>query len=65
MNEDKKHEWIAVAIITVLVICAFVAAGQRDDLKQEAVNRGFAEWKVIGENKTEFVWKENIKTKIP
>lgn len=58
MNQNTQ-EWIAVTIITVLVICAFVAAGQRDSLKQEAVNRGFAEWVVKGQNKTEFKWKEN------
>ena len=62
MNHNTQ-EWIAVAIITVtiitaLVICAFVAAGQRDILKQEAVDRGFAEWVIKGENKTEFKWKE-------
>ena len=59
--KEYTQEWIAVAIITVLVICAFMAAGQRDNLKQEAVNRGFAEWKVVRENKTEFVWRESIK----
>lgn len=57
MNKNTQ-EWIAVAIITVLVICAFVAAGQRDDFKQEAVDRGFAEWVVKGQDKTEFKWKE-------
>jgi len=56
--KEYTQEWIAVATIIILLICAFVAAGQRDNLKQEAVNRGFAEWKVVGENKTEFVWRE-------
>lgn len=55
---DNIYQWIAVAAIITLGICAFVAAGQRDDLKQEAVDRGFAEWIVKGENKTEFKWKE-------
>jgi hypothetical protein len=54
----NTQEWIAVAMIIILLICAFVVAGQRDNLKQEAVNRGFAEWKVVGENKTEFIWRE-------
>lgn len=63
--KEYTQEWIAVATIIILLICAFVAAGQRDNLKQEAVNRGYAEWKVIGENETEFVWKENINTKTP
>ena len=56
--KEYTQEWIAVATIIILLICAVMAAGQRDNLKQEAVNRGFAEWKVVGENKTEFVWRE-------
>lgn len=56
--KNSTHEWIAVAVIIALLICAFDAAGQRDDLKQEAVDRGFAEWVVKGQNKTEFKWKE-------
>jgi len=63
--KEYTQEWIAVATIIILLICAFVAAGQRDNLKQEAVNRGYAEWKVIGENETEFVWKENANIKTP
>jgi hypothetical protein len=46
---------LAVIIITV---CAFMVAEQRDQLKAEAVKRGFAEWIVIGQNQTEFKWKE-------
>ena len=57
MNKNTQ-EWIAVAIIIALLICAFTAAGQRDDFKQEAVDRGFAEWVVKGQDKTEFKWKE-------
>ncbi len=63
--KENTLELLSFAVIIALLICAFVAAGQRDDLKQEAVNRGYAEWKVIGENETEFVWKENINTKTP
>ena len=55
---NNRQEWVAIAIIIVLVVSAFVAAGQRDDLKQEAVDRGFAEWVIKGQNKTEFKWKE-------
>lgn len=57
MNKNT-HEWVMVAALILTIICAFAAAEQRDSLKQEAVNRGFAEWKVVGENKTEFVWRE-------
>lgn len=56
--KDTTQEWIAVVVIIALLICAFVAAGQRDDLKQEAVDRGFAEWVVKGQDETEFKWKE-------
>lgn len=55
---NNREEWVAIAIIIFLVVSAFVAAEQRDDLKQEAVDRGFAEWVIKGQNKTEFKWKE-------
>ena len=57
MNKHTQ-EWVMVAALILTIICAFAAAEQRNNLKQEAVNRGFAEWKVVGENKTEFVWRE-------
>lgn len=56
---NNRQEWVAIAIIIILVITAFAVAGQRDELKQEAVDRGFAEWVIKGQNKTEFKWKEN------
>ena len=56
--KENTLEWLSVAVIIALLICAFTAAGQRDNLKQEAVDRGFAEWVVKGENETEFKWKE-------
>ena len=57
MNKNTQ-EWVLVAALILTIAFAFAAAEQRDNLKQEAVNRGFAEWKVVGENKTEFVWRE-------
>ena len=65
MNEDKKYELIGVFAAILLLIIAVSAAAERDALKQQAIDRGFAEWKVIGENETEFVWKENINIKTP
>ena len=56
--KENTLEWLSVAIIIALLICAFNAACQRDYLKQEAVDRGFAEWVVKGQGKTEFKWKE-------
>lgn len=35
-----------------------MVAQDRDELKAEAVKRGYAEWIVIGEDNTEFKWKE-------
>ena len=57
MNKNTQ-EWVLVGALILTITCAFAAAEQRDNLKQEAVNRGFAEWKVVGENKTEFLWRE-------
>jgi hypothetical protein len=57
MNENTCG-WIGVLMFIFTLVCAFIVAEQRDDLKQEAVKRGFAEWIVIGQNKTEFKWKE-------
>lgn len=53
-----KYEGLLIMIITLLAFCAFVAADQRDKLKQQAVDRGFAEWRIIeGSKETEFKWK--------
>lgn len=57
MNKNTQ-EWLGVAALIFATVCAFAVANQRDNLKQEAVDRGFAEWKVIGQNETEFTWKE-------
>lgn len=57
MNKNTA-EWVIIAALILTIICAVEAVEQRDSLKQEAVNRGFAEWKVVGENKTEFLWRE-------
>lgn len=61
MNKQDALGFFTIAISLAfgftMVILSFVAK-EKDNLKQEAVNRGFAEWKVIGENRTEFVWRE-------
>lgn len=51
--------------LAVVVSIALVVVSQREnlktdlsDFKKEAISRGFAEYKVLEENKTEFVWKE-------
>ena len=54
----KQYEGLSIGIIILLAFCAFVVADQRDKLKQQAVDRGFAEWRIIkGSKETEFKWK--------
>ncbi len=57
MSEDKYGLFGMILFLFTLII-ALLVAQDRDELKQEAVKRGYAEWIVIGENKTEFKWKE-------
>jgi hypothetical protein len=45
----------------LLFISAFMAATQRDELKAEAVKRGFAEWVVDEKGGTTWKWKEGVK----
>jgi len=54
----NAQEWMLVALLILITVCAFAAAQQRDELKQQAVDRGFAEWRIIkGSKETEFKWK--------
>jgi hypothetical protein len=48
-----------VLLFIIALICAVSCLQQQDELKAEAVKRGFAEWIVIGQNQTEFKWKEH------
>ena len=58
MNKETYLEWLLV-LITIILIAGLVAvADQRDSLKQQAVDKGFAEWVIKGQNQTEFKWKE-------
>lgn len=61
MNE-KTLELLSVICFILLLVAALMVAHQRDELKQEAVDRGFAEWRIIkGTKETEFKWKEPVK----
>ena len=44
--------------LILVTLAAFTVADQRDSLKAEAVKRNFAEWHVLGQDSTEFRWKE-------
>lgn len=55
---DTANQWIMTLAAILLSISAFMAASQRDDLKAEAVKRGFAEWIVNEKGDTTWKWKE-------
>lgn len=55
----NTQEWLLTVCFLLVLAAAFMVANQRDSIKQEAVDRGFAEWHVIeGTSDTEFRWKE-------
>lgn len=55
------------ALVFLSVIALFFAAtiflvtGQRNELKQQAVKRGFAEWVVNEKGDTTWKWREDAK----
>jgi bacteriorhodopsin len=62
MNNETYLEWLLVLITIILIVGLVAVADQRDSLKQQAVDKGFAEWQIIsGTKETEFKWKEPIK----
>jgi hypothetical protein len=60
MNKNVS-EWLLVLSVVCSLVASFCAASQRDDLKSEAVKRGFAEWVVDDKGATSFKWKEGAK----
>lgn len=56
-----ESEWIMTISVILLLIAVFMVAGKRDELKAEAVERGFAEWVVDEKNGTTWKWKEEVK----
>ncbi len=63
MTRDESMWARMTAILAVVLIAALfilsIVAEQRNVLKEEAVKLNYAEWVVIGENHTEFKWKEH------
>lgn len=54
-----NDEWVAVAIILILVAGLFLMVEQRENFKAEAIKRGAAEWVVNPLNgEATFKWKE-------
>jgi hypothetical protein len=58
---NSALEWMFVICIIVLFTTTYGAARQRDELKAEAVKRGFAEWVVNDKGNTTFKWKDGTK----
>ena len=58
MNKETYLEWLMVLIIIILIAGLFAVVDQRDSLKQQAVDKGFAEWVIKGQNQIWFKWKE-------
>ena len=56
MNKCTQ-EWLVLFVLILMTIAAFLVAAQRDDLKVEAVKRGFAEWVCDVNGQTTFKWK--------
>ena len=55
---EKTIEILSAVYLVFLLITSLMVAQQRDELKQQAVDRGFAEWRIIkGSKETEFKWK--------
>lgn len=57
--EEHHAAWLSIIMNVVFFVGLILSANQRDNLKQEAVDKGFAEWHIIsGTKETEFKWKE-------
>jgi hypothetical protein len=56
--KENNAQWIGLVMLILILICAFLLADQRDELKEEAVKRGYAEWIVIRRDNVQFKWKE-------
>lgn len=57
MTENYAAQ-LCVFMLLLALIAAFAALIQLGNLKEEAIKRGFAEWHVLGQDNTEFRWKE-------
>lgn len=59
MNSLKSyHELISVISFIALVCILFLVAEQRDEIKKEAVEKGFAEFIVTPDKEIIFKWKQ-------
>jgi hypothetical protein len=58
---NTENQWIMLVAVIFLIAGTFVVSNQRDELKAEAVKRGFAEWVVKSNGSTTWQWKEETK----
>lgn len=59
MNSLKSyHELLYVISFIALVCILFLVAEQRDEIKKEAVEKGFAEFIVTPDKEIIFKWKQ-------
>lgn len=61
-GEVSEHfqEGLKALSLVILLVIALMVAQQRDELKAEAVKRGFATWVSDENGNTTFTWKEPI-----
>ena len=55
---EKAISAIMCVCFILLLVAAFMVAEQRDELKKQAVERGFAEWVSDSTGTTTWQWKE-------
>lgn len=57
MSEDVISK-LGFLLLAMAVVALLIGANQRDKMKQEAVERGYAEWTVDSKGETKWRWKE-------
>lgn len=57
MSEDVISK-LGLLLLAMAIVALFIGANQRDKMKQEAVERGYAEWTVDSKGETKWRWKE-------
>ena len=58
MNREDFYFQLAFSMAVMATICLFITACQRDKLKEDAVERGYAEYVVDSDGKKTWQWKE-------
>lgn len=58
---DQTISGLMCVCFLLILFAVFMIAYQRDELKQQAVERGCAEWVVKSDGSTTWQWKEAAK----